>query len=76
MATTSTASAAAATPDAREYLATLVHTLSDIELALLLCLVAGRHCILTTDAGYVETLEGALEIVGSLEGDCGQGGEG
>ncbi|KAI5850894.1 hypothetical protein BZA05DRAFT_399118 [Tricharina praecox] len=54
--------ASADTPDAREYLATLVHTLSDIELALLLCLVADRHCILTTEAGYVATLEEAVEI--------------
>jgi hypothetical protein len=49
----------------RERLSELVHGLNDVELAVLVCLVAARHCILTTDADYLPRLEHEVELVGA-----------
>lgn len=40
-----------------------VRTLSDLELALLLCLVAKEHCIVTTDADALDNLVQELQLV-------------
>jgi hypothetical protein len=47
----------------RERLSELVHGLNDVELAMLLCLVASRHCILTTDTDQLPRLEHEVELV-------------
>jgi hypothetical protein len=50
--------------------------LSDIELAVLLCLVAEQHCIIESDRHLLDGLEQELRIVwcmihfGTLETDC------
>ncbi|KAA8910499.1 hypothetical protein FN846DRAFT_938687 [Sphaerosporella brunnea] len=49
----------------RERLSELVHGLNDVELAVLLSLVAGRHCILTTDADYLPRLQHEVELIGA-----------
>jgi adenylate kinase len=43
-----------------------VQALSDIELAVLLCLVVDQHCIIETDAQFLDGLEKELGIVRSL----------
>lgn len=47
----------------REHISGLVHRLNDIELAVLLCLVADRHCILSTERNYLRLLQRQLELV-------------
>ncbi|KAF8534536.1 hypothetical protein BDD12DRAFT_408280 [Trichophaea hybrida] len=47
------------------HITTLVHSLDDIELAILLCLVADKHCILTTESGGVEKLELEVDVIGT-----------
>ena len=42
---------------------TRVQDLSDIELALLLCLIANQHCIIHTTEDSLEALEEELQIV-------------
>ena len=40
-----------------------VQELTDIELALLLCLVAGQHCVIETEEEFLETLVEELQLV-------------
>lgn len=40
-----------------------VQDLTDLELAILLSLVAGEHCIIQTESGAVESLEQELRLV-------------
>lgn len=47
----------------REYISGLVHRLNDVELAVLLSLVADKHCILSTEKGYLQLLQEQLELV-------------
>jgi hypothetical protein len=47
----------------QETLSSLVHGLNDIELAVLLCLVADKHCILTTEDAGLEELEQEVDVV-------------
>ncbi|KAF2264854.1 hypothetical protein CC78DRAFT_532963 [Lojkania enalia] len=42
-----------------------VQALSDIELAVLLCLVADQHCIIETDEGLLDELEAELRVIAS-----------
>lgn len=48
------------------HIAEKVQALSDIELALLLCLVADQHCIIETDEPLLDGLEHELRIVRCL----------
>ncbi|KAL7271161.1 hypothetical protein RUND412_006111 [Rhizina undulata] len=48
----------------REHLSDLVHRLNDVELAVLLSLVAERHCILTTETECLGPLQKQVESVG------------
>ena len=41
-----------------------IHGLCDLELAILLCLVAGEHCIVETDPDGLDDLEQELQLVG------------
>ena len=41
----------------------LVHRLQDYELALLVSLIAGEHCIITAEADQLDQLEDAIEQV-------------
>jgi adenylate kinase len=52
--------------EARDPIAQKVQALSDIELAVLLCLVVDQHCIIETDATFVNGLEQELRIVSLL----------
>lgn len=47
----------------REHIADLVHQLNDVELAVLLSLVARKHCILTTEPECLELLRQQIELV-------------
>ncbi|RPA92753.1 hypothetical protein L873DRAFT_1708518 [Choiromyces venosus 120613-1] len=47
-----------------EHVADLVHQLNDVELAVLLSLVAGKHCILTTEPECLELLRRQIELLG------------
>jgi adenylate kinase len=49
--------------EATDPIAHKVQTLSDIELAVLLCLVVDQHCIIETDAQFLDGLEKELRIV-------------
>jgi hypothetical protein len=40
-----------------------VRTLSDLELAVLLCLVSDRHCIIQTEEDLLDAVENELHIV-------------
>jgi hypothetical protein len=40
-----------------------VHSLSDLELAALICLVANQHCIIKTEEETVEVLAQELQLV-------------
>lgn len=40
-----------------------VQELTDVELATLLCLVAGQHCIIQTEPEGLEALEQELQLV-------------
>jgi hypothetical protein len=53
--------------EARDPIAQKVQALSDIELAVLLCLVVDQHCIIETDATFVNELEQELRIVSLLK---------
>lgn len=53
----------------REYISGLVHRLNDVELAMLLSLVADKHCILSTEEGYIQLLQRQLELV-SRKSSC------
>jgi adenylate kinase len=53
--------------EARDPIAQKVQALSDIELAVLLCLVVDQHCIIETDATFVNGLEQELRIVSLLK---------
>ena len=44
-----------------------VQALSDVELAVLLCLVVDQHCIIETDAQVLDGLEKELRIVRDLD---------
>ncbi|KAH0602665.1 uncharacterized protein H6S33_008315 [Morchella sextelata] len=46
----------------REYISGLVHRLNDVELAVLLCLVADKHCILSTEGQCLHLLQRQLEL--------------
>jgi hypothetical protein len=43
-----------------------VHSLSDIELAVLLCLIAQEHCIIDTQPEALEELVQELDLVRTL----------
>lgn len=47
-------------------LAERAHGLSDLELAVLLCLIADQHCIIHTDADAVDSLTEELKLVKQL----------
>lgn len=49
----------------RDQISDFVHRLNDIELAILLCLVANGHCILTTEESNLARLEQEVELIGS-----------
>jgi hypothetical protein len=40
-----------------------VQTLSDLELAVLVCLVAEQHCIIETERQLLDTVESELKLV-------------
>lgn len=40
-----------------------VQELTDLELAMLLCLMAGEHCIIQTEGNDMEPLEQELQLV-------------
>ncbi|MCJ1394802.1 hypothetical protein MMC18_007682 [Xylographa bjoerkii] len=42
-----------------------VQDLTDVELALLLCLVANQHCIIETQEGSLDTLEEEIQLIAS-----------
>lgn len=46
-----------------EHIADLVHQLNDVELAVLLSLVARKHCILTTEPECLDLLRQQIELV-------------
>lgn len=46
------------------FLADKVQALSDIELAVLLCLVADQHCLIQAEENVIGGLEAELRIVG------------
>jgi len=48
---------------ADEQLLSKIHDLSDVELAVLLCLVAQEHCIIDTEPGSLDELVEELELV-------------
>ena len=52
--------------EATDPIAQKVQALSDIELAVLLCLVVDQHCIIETDAQFLDGLEKELRIVRNL----------
>lgn len=43
-----------------------VQTLSDLELAVLVCLVAEQHCIIETGGQLLDTVESELKLVSSV----------
>jgi hypothetical protein len=47
-----------------------VHSLSDLELATLTCLIADQHCIVQTHADLFDQVEHELKLVGSSHGSC------
>lgn len=49
--------------EASDPLAQKVQALSDIELAVLLCLVADQHCIIDAESQFIDGLEQELGIV-------------
>lgn len=51
-------------PMADEVLLGKVHELSDLELAVLICLIAQEHCIIDTDPDVLDELVQELELVG------------
>lgn len=40
-----------------------VQTLSDLELAVLVCLIAEQHCIVETETQLLDTVEAELKLV-------------
>lgn len=51
--------------EARDRLVEKVQTLSDLELAALVCLVAEQHCIIQTERELLDNVELELELVSS-----------
>lgn len=49
--------------DAGDRLVEKVQTLSDIELAVLICLVADQHCIIETERDLLEDVQQELKLV-------------
>jgi hypothetical protein len=49
--------------DASDRLAEKVQALSDIELAVLICLVADQHCIIETEKQLLDAVEKELKLV-------------
>jgi hypothetical protein len=49
--------------DASDRLADKVQALSDIELAVLICLVADQHCIIETEKQLLDAVEKELKLV-------------
>ena len=47
----------------RQNIAEKVQELTDVELATLLCLVAGQHCIVQTEEEGLDALEQELQLV-------------
>ena len=59
----------------RESISDLVHRLNDVELAVLLCLVADGHCILTSEENWLARLAAEVEgvccfIFTRVRGEC------
>ncbi|MCJ1480130.1 hypothetical protein MMC06_000284 [Schaereria dolodes] len=48
-----------------EKLVEKVQALTDIELAILLCLVGGEHCMIQTDPDVLEALQEELQLIAS-----------
>lgn len=48
---------------ARDRLVKKVATLSDLELATLVCLVAEQHCVIETEAQLLDNVERELKLV-------------
>jgi hypothetical protein len=49
--------------DSYDRLVEKVQTLSDLELAVLICLIAEQHCIIQTEHGLLENVEEELKLV-------------
>ena len=49
--------------EARDPLVENVQTLSDLELAVLVCLVAEQHCIIQTEGQLLDNVEQELKLV-------------
>lgn len=46
-----------------DHLVEKVQTLSDLELAVLVCLITEQHCIIETEAQLLDTVESELKLV-------------
>jgi hypothetical protein len=51
------------TEDAGDRITEKVQALSDLELAVLICLVADQHCIIETEKGLVGDVQEELKLV-------------
>jgi hypothetical protein len=49
--------------EVEDQLAAKVHALSDLELAVLICLVADQHCIIESDLNQLNDIEEELKLV-------------
>lgn len=49
--------------DPYDHLVEKVQTLSDLELAVLICLIAEQHCIIQTEHELLENVEDELKLV-------------
>lgn len=49
--------------DPYDHLVEKVQTLSDLELAVLICLIAEQHCIIQTERELLENVEEELKLV-------------
>lgn len=58
--------------DAAERVVEKVHTLSDLELAALLCLASEQHAIIEADASQLDALIQELQLVGSPLKACAE----
>jgi hypothetical protein len=52
--------------DAEDSLAVKVQALSDLELAVVICIVAGQHCIIESEHELLNDVGKELELVGGL----------
>jgi hypothetical protein len=52
--------------EVEDELAIKVQALSDLELAVLICLVADQHCIIEADEGLINDVEKELELVSGV----------